>query len=105
MKSMRFGSLLNPKYRTLHTILCLWLLERYTTIRRILEICGKRIPMSLVDVELVMRLSTSGKDVASSHFGDVVADLCPTYNASNKGISVHLLKEKLGEQEASYSIF
>ncbi|XP_023751925.1 uncharacterized protein LOC111900276 [Lactuca sativa] len=100
VKSMGFGSLLDLKCRTLRRSLCLWLLERFNTIRRSLEICGKRIPLSPVDVELVMGLSASGKDVVSSGSDDVVADLRLRYNASNRGISVRFLEEKLGEQEA-----
>lgn len=100
VRSMGFGSLLDLKCRTLRRSLCLWLLERFNTIRRSLEICGKRIPLFPRDVELVMGLSASGKDVVSSGSDDLVADLRLKYNATNKGISVRFLEEKLGEQEA-----
>ncbi|XP_071707095.1 uncharacterized protein [Rutidosis leptorrhynchoides] len=100
VKSIGFGSLLDLKCRTLRRSLCLWLLERFNTIRRSLEICGKRIPLSPRDVELVMGLSASGKDVVNSGPDDLVADLRLKYNASNRGISVRFLEEKLGEQEA-----
>lgn len=100
VKGMGFGSLLDLKCRTLRRSLCLWLLERFNTIRRSLEICGKRIPLSPRDVELVMGLSASGKDVVSSGPDDLVAELRVRYNASNKGISVRFLEEKLAEEDA-----
>lgn len=100
VKSMGFGSLLDLKCRTLRRSLCLWLLERFNTIRRSLEICGKRIPLSARDVELVMGLPSSGKDIVNSGPDDLVADLRLKYNASNRGISVRFLEERLGEPEA-----
>ncbi|KAI3747795.1 hypothetical protein L6452_10451 [Arctium lappa] len=100
VKSMGFGSLLDLKCRTLRRSLCLWLLERFNTIRRSLEICGKRIPLSARDVELVMGLPSSGKDIVNSGPDDLVADLRQKYNASNRGISVRFLEERLGEPEA-----
>ncbi|KAJ9540909.1 hypothetical protein OSB04_027415 [Centaurea solstitialis] len=100
VKSMGFGSLLDLKCRTLRRSLCLWLLERFNTIRRSLEICGKRIPLSPRDVELVMGLPSSGKDIVNSGPDDLVADLRQKYNASNRGISVRFLEERLGEPEA-----
>ena len=56
VKSMGFGSLLGLRCRTLRRSLCLWLLERFNTARRSLEICGERIPLSPRDVEHVMGL-------------------------------------------------
>ncbi|KAL8246944.1 hypothetical protein R6Q59_008160 [Mikania micrantha] len=100
VKTIGFGSLLELKCRTLRRSLCLWLLERFNTIRRSLEICGKRIPLSPRDVELVMGLPASGKDVVNSGPDDLVADLRLKYNASNRGISVKFLEEKLGEPGA-----
>ncbi|KAI3726430.1 hypothetical protein L1987_66227 [Smallanthus sonchifolius] len=100
VKSMGFGSLLDLKCRTLRRSLCLWLLERFNTIRRSLEICGERIPLYPRDVELVMGLPASGKDVVTSGPDDLVAELRQKYNASNRGISVRFLEERLGQPEA-----
>ncbi|XP_076946320.1 uncharacterized protein LOC143617738 [Bidens hawaiensis] len=100
VKDIGFGSLLDLKCRTLRRSLCLWLLERFNTIRRSLEICGKRIPLSPRDVELVMGLPATGRDVVNSGPDDLVADLRLKYNASNRGISVRFLEERLGEPEA-----
>lgn len=100
VKSMGFGSLLDLKCRTLRRSLCLWLLERFNTIRRSLEICGERIPLYPHDVELVMGLPASGKDVVNSGPDDLVAELRQKYNASNRGISVRFLEERLGQPEA-----
>ncbi|KAF5791466.1 putative protein-serine/threonine phosphatase [Helianthus annuus] len=100
VKSMGFGSLLDLKCRTLRRSLCLWLLERFNTIRRSLEICGERIPIYPHDVELVMGLPASGKDVVNSGPDDLVAELRLKYNASNRGISVRFLEERLGQPEA-----
>nr|XP_043632715.1 uncharacterized protein LOC122603924 isoform X2 [Erigeron canadensis] len=100
VKRIGFGSLLDLKCRTLRRSLCLWLLERFNTIRRSLEICGSRIPLSPRDVELVMGLPASGKDVVNSGPDELVADLRRKYNASNRGISVRFLEEKLGEPES-----
>ncbi|XP_041007651.1 uncharacterized protein LOC121252194 isoform X2 [Juglans microcarpa x Juglans regia] len=66
VKSMGFGSLLDLRCRTLRRSLCLWLLERFNTTRRSLEIC----------------------------------DLRCSYNATNRGISVRLLEERLAAPEA-----
>ncbi|KAK8630132.1 hypothetical protein V6N13_078942 [Hibiscus sabdariffa] len=63
VKSMGFGSLLGLRCRTLRRSLCLWLLERFNTARRSLELCGERIPLSPRDVEHVMGLAACGKDV------------------------------------------
>ncbi|KAI3761015.1 hypothetical protein L1987_51420 [Smallanthus sonchifolius] len=100
VKSMGFGSLLDLKCRTLRRSLCLWLLERFNTIRRSLEICGERIPLYPHDVELVMGLPASGKEVVISGPDDLVSELRQKYNASNRGISVRFLEERLGQPEA-----
>ncbi|KAL5745109.1 hypothetical protein ACOSP7_026255 [Xanthoceras sorbifolium] len=100
VKSMGFGSLLGLRCRTLRRSLCLWLLERFNTTQHSLEICGERIPLFPRDVELVMGLSASGKDVVNSGPDDLIADLRRSYNASNHGISVRLLEERLAVPEA-----
>ncbi|PPR88107.1 hypothetical protein GOBAR_AA32577 [Gossypium barbadense] len=100
VKSMGFGSLLGLRCRTLRRSLCLWLLERFNTARRSLEICGERIPLSPRDVEHVMGLAARGKDVVNSGPDDLIADLRYIYNATNRGISVRLLEERLAAPEA-----
>ncbi|PPD70115.1 hypothetical protein GOBAR_DD33009 [Gossypium barbadense] len=100
VKSMGFGSLLGLRCRTLRRSLCLWLLERFNTTRRSLEICGERIPLSPRDVEHVMGLAACGKDVVNSGPDDLIADLRYIYNATNRGISVRLLEERLAAPEA-----
>ncbi|KAL8034411.1 hypothetical protein ABFX02_12G026700 [Erythranthe guttata] len=100
VKSMGFGSILNLKCRTLRRSLCLWLLEKFNTVRRSLEICGERIPLTARDVELVMGLSSSGKDVVNSGPDELIAELRKKYNATNRGISVRLLEERLAVPEA-----
>lgn len=100
VRSMGFGSLLGLRCRTLRRSLCLWLLERFDTARRSLEICGERIPLSPKDVELVMGLAASGKDVVNSGPDDLIVELRNSYNATNHGISVRLLEERLAAPEA-----
>ncbi|KAL3844917.1 hypothetical protein ACJIZ3_002320 [Penstemon smallii] len=100
VKSMGFGSILNLRCRTLRRSLCLWLLEKFNTVRRSLEVCGERIPLTPRDVELVMGLASSGKDVVNSGPDDLIADLRKKYNATNRGISVRLLEERLAVPEA-----
>uniref|UniRef100_A0A5B7BKE3 Uncharacterized protein n=1 Tax=Davidia involucrata TaxID=16924 RepID=A0A5B7BKE3_DAVIN len=100
VKSMGFGSLLGLRCRTLRRSLCLWLLERFNTVRRSLEICGERIPLSPRDVELVMGFAASGKDVVNSGPDDQILELRQSYNATNRGISVRLLEERLAAPEA-----
>ncbi|KAF3445257.1 hypothetical protein FNV43_RR14951 [Rhamnella rubrinervis] len=100
VKSMGFGSLLGLRCRTLRRSLCLWLLERFNTSRRSLEICGEQIPLNPKDVEYVMGLAASGKDVVNSGPHDVISDLRHSYNATNRGISVRLLEQRLAAPEA-----
>ncbi|KAK6128758.1 hypothetical protein DH2020_037513 [Rehmannia glutinosa] len=100
VKSMGFGSILNLRCRTLRRSLCLWLLEKFNTVRRSLEICGERIPLTPRDVELVMGLASSGKDVVNSGPDELIAELRKKYNATNRGISVRLLEERLAVPEA-----
>ncbi|XP_041997673.1 uncharacterized protein LOC121747663 isoform X1 [Salvia splendens] len=100
VKSMGFGSILNLRCRTLRRSLCLWLLEKFNTVRRSLEICGERIPLTPRDVELVMGLASSGKDVVNSGPDELIAELRKKYNATNHGISVRLLEERLAVPEA-----
>ncbi|GER33127.1 E3 ubiquitin-protein ligase, partial [Striga asiatica] len=100
VKSMGFGSILNLRCRTLRRSLCLWLLDKFNTVRRSLEICGERIPLTPRDVELVMGLASSGKDVVNSGPDELIADLRKKYNATNRGISVRLLEERLAAPEA-----
>ncbi|XP_076911526.1 uncharacterized protein LOC143569526 [Bidens hawaiensis] len=100
VKSMGFGSLLDLKCRTLRRSLCLWLLERFNTIRRSLEICGERIPLNPRDVQLVMGLPAAGKEVVNSGPDELVVELRQKYNASNRGISVRFLEETLSQPEA-----
>ncbi|KAJ7970517.1 E3 ubiquitin-protein ligase SINA-like [Quillaja saponaria] len=52
------------------------------------------------DVEFVMRLSASGKDVVNSGPDDIIADLRDSYSATNRGISVPSLEERLAAPEA-----
>ncbi|GJX83192.1 hypothetical protein Tco_0332673 [Tanacetum coccineum] len=47
-----------------------------------------------------MGLPASGKDVVNSGPDDLVAELRQKYNASNRGISVRFLEERLGQPEA-----
>ncbi|KAG6410143.1 hypothetical protein SASPL_128193 [Salvia splendens] len=100
VKSMGFGSILNLRCRTLRRSLCLWLLEKFNTVRRSLEICGERIPLTPRDVELVMGLASNGKDVVNSGPDELIAELRKKYNATNRGISVRLLEERLAVPEA-----
>ncbi|PON58497.1 E3 ubiquitin-protein ligase SIN-like [Trema orientale] len=100
VKSMGFGSLLGLRCRTLRRSLCLWLLERFNTTQCSLEICGNYIPLTPKDVEFVMGLAASGKDVVNSGPDDSIAELRHSYNASNRGISVRLLEERLAVPEA-----
>ncbi|KAI5684348.1 hypothetical protein M9H77_05576 [Catharanthus roseus] len=100
VKSMGFGSILGLRCRTLRRSLCLWLLEKFNTVRRSLEICGERIPLTPQDVELVMGLGASGKDVVNSGPDELIMELRRKYNASNRGISVRLLEERLAVPEA-----
>ncbi|CAA0843104.1 Unknown protein [Striga hermonthica] len=100
VKNMGFGSILNLRCRTLRRSLCLWLLDKFNTVRRSLEICGERIPLTPRDVELVMGLASSGKDVVNSGSDELIADLRKKYNATNRGISVRLLEERLAAPEA-----
>lgn len=100
VKSMGFGSLLGLRCRTLRRSLCLWLLERFNTAGCSLEICGMCIPLSPRDVEIVLGLAASGKDVINSGPDDLIVDLRRSYNATNHGISVRLLEERLTAPEA-----
>ncbi|KAF4356800.1 hypothetical protein F8388_000603 [Cannabis sativa] len=100
VKCMGFGSLLDLRCRTLRRSLCLWLLERFNTTQCSLEICGHSIPLTPKDVEFVMGLAASGKDVINSGPDDLILDLRHSYNATNRGISVRLLEEKLAVSEA-----
>ncbi|XP_034914599.1 uncharacterized protein [Populus alba] len=100
VKSMGFGSLLGLRCRTLRRSLCLWLLERFNTAGCSLEICGVCIPLSPRDVEIVLGLAASGKDVINSGPDDLIVDLRRSYNATNHGISVRLLEERLTAPEA-----
>ncbi|PON77456.1 E3 ubiquitin-protein ligase SIN-like [Parasponia andersonii] len=100
VKSMGFGSLLGLRCRTLRRSLCLWLLERFNATQCSLEICGNYIPLTPKDVEFVMGLAASGKDVVNSGPDDSIADLRHSYNATNRGISVRLLEERLAVPEA-----
>lgn len=68
--------------------------------RRSLEICGERIPLTPQDVELVMGLGASGKDVVNSGPDELITELRQKYDASNRGISVRLLEERLAVPEA-----
>ncbi|XP_010528520.1 PREDICTED: uncharacterized protein LOC104805598 [Tarenaya hassleriana] len=100
VKNMGFGGLLDLRCRTLRRSLCLWLLERFDTRKCCLKICGHCIPLHPKDVEHVMGLASDGKEVINSGPGDVISDLRLSYNATNHGISVHNLEEKLLIPEA-----
>lgn len=100
VKSMGFGSLLGLRCRTLRRSLCLWLLERFDTTSCRLEICNEHIPLTPKDVEIVMGLSASGKEVVNSGPEELISDLRNIYNATNHGISVRLLEERLASVEA-----
>ncbi|KAK7343916.1 hypothetical protein VNO77_13039 [Canavalia gladiata] len=100
VKSMGFGSLLGLRCRTLRRSLCLWLLERFDTANRSLEICNEHMLLTPKDVEIVMGLSASGKEVVNSGPEDLISDLRNSYNATNHGISVRLLEERLATAEA-----
>ena len=47
-----------------------------------------------------MGLASSGKDVVNSGPDDLIADLRHNYNATNRGISVRFLEERLSVPEA-----
>ncbi|KAK7391471.1 hypothetical protein VNO78_19887 [Psophocarpus tetragonolobus] len=100
VKSIGFGSLLGLRCRTLRRSLCLWLLERFDTTNCSLEICNVHVPLTPKDVETVLGLSASGKEVVNSGPEDLISDLRNSYNAKNHGISVRLLEERLATAEA-----
>lgn len=100
VKSMGFGSLLGLRCRTLRRSLCLWLLERFDTTNCSLEICNVDVPLTPNDVEMVLGLSASGKEVVNSGPEDMISDLRNSYNAINHGISVRLLEEQLATAES-----
>ncbi|GMP27444.1 hypothetical protein CsSME_00003439 [Camellia sinensis var. sinensis] len=100
VKGMGFGSLLGLRCRTLRRSLCLWLLERFNTARSSMNICGERIPLSPQDVELVLGLAASGKDVVNSGPDELIAELRLSYTDSNRGISLRLLEDRLAAPEA-----
>ncbi|KAI8541919.1 hypothetical protein RHMOL_Rhmol08G0097900 [Rhododendron molle] len=100
VRSMGFGGLLGLRCRTLRRSLCLWLLERFNTARSSMNICGVRIPLSPQDVELVLGLAADGKDVVNSGPDDLIAELRQSYNATNHGISLRLLEDRLSAPEA-----
>ncbi|CAH9094657.1 unnamed protein product [Cuscuta epithymum] len=95
VKSMGFGSILGLRCRTLRRSLCLWLLERFNAVRCSLEICGEKVPLTPRDVELVMGLAASGEDVVNSGPDESILELRKKYEATNRGISVRLLEERL----------
>ncbi|XP_020203981.1 protein MAIN-LIKE 1 isoform X2 [Cajanus cajan] len=100
VKSMGFGNLLGLRCRTLRRSLCLWLLDRFDTTNCSLEICNVRMPLTPKDVESVLGLAASGKEVVNSGPEDLISDLRNSYNAINHGISVRLLEERLATAEA-----
>lgn len=100
VRSMGFGSLLGLRCRTLRRSLCLWLLERFNTAQSSMNICGVRIPLSPQDVELVLGLAANGKDVVNSGPDDLIVELRQSYNATNHGISLRLLEDRLAAPEA-----
>jgi hypothetical protein len=51
-------------------------------------------------LEIVLGLAASGKDVINSGPDDLIVDLRRSYNATNHGISVRLLEERLTAPEA-----
>jgi len=100
VKSMGFGSLLGLRCRTLRRSLCLWLLERFDATNCSLEISSAHLPLTPKDVETVLGLSASGKEVVNSGPEDLISDLRSSYNAINHGISVRLLEDRLATAEA-----
>ncbi|XP_027363139.1 uncharacterized protein LOC113870841 isoform X2 [Abrus precatorius] len=100
VKCMGFGSLLGLRCQTLRRSLCLWLLERFDTTNCSLEICNEHMMLTPKDVEIVMGLSANGKEVVNSGPEDLILDLRNSYNATNHGISVRLLEERLATAEA-----
>ncbi|VFR00939.1 unnamed protein product [Cuscuta campestris] len=92
---MGFGSILGLRCRTLRRSLCLWLLERFNAVRCSLEICGERVPLTPRDVELVMGLAASGEDVVNSGPDESILELRKKYGATNCGISVRVLEERI----------
>ncbi|GFS36895.1 hypothetical protein Acr_00g0048580 [Actinidia rufa] len=52
------------------------------------------------DVELVLGLAASGKDVVNSGPDDLISELRRSYNATNRGISLRLLEDRLAAPEA-----
>ncbi|GJW26720.1 hypothetical protein Tco_0040531 [Tanacetum coccineum] len=97
---MGYGSLLDLECRTLMCSLCLWLLERFNTIRHSLELYGGLILLYPHDVELMMGLPARGKDVVNSGSDDLVAELHKKYtsNIYMNVVNGHLLKIGIGEQ-------
>jgi len=58
------------------------------------------VPLTPNDVEMVLGLSASGKEVVNSGPEDMISDLRNSYNAINHGISVRLLEEQLATAES-----
>ncbi|XP_010278748.1 PREDICTED: uncharacterized protein LOC104612845 isoform X3 [Nelumbo nucifera] len=109
VENVGFGSLLGIRCETLRRGLCQWLLERFDPARCCLHIDGKRIYITVRDVELVMGLPSSGHKVVTSGPDGAIAEMRRYYSAApddggnssiSTGISLGLLEKQLETQEA-----
>ncbi|KAH7850887.1 hypothetical protein Vadar_004208 [Vaccinium darrowii] len=66
------------------------------------NIYGVRVPLSPQDVEHVLGLAASGKAVENSEPDDLIAELRRSYNATNHGISLCLLEDRLAAPKVGY---
>ena len=64
IQELGFGSLLDLKLINLDRDLCKWLIDHFDQNSWALDICGKRIPISIEDVEYILGIKPNGVDIS-----------------------------------------
>ncbi|OMO88198.1 Peptidase C48, SUMO/Sentrin/Ubl1 [Corchorus olitorius] len=98
IKEVGLGGLLSLKMKKMYREFCLNLLHHFNVSERCFEMQGKKISMSVEDVEWVMGLSSKGNSLDTSGSVDEVEKIREKYNLP-KQIKIQWLEEEIQKME------
>ena len=77
---------------------CKWLVDHFDHNSCALDICGRRLPISIEDVEFILGIKSSGVDVSIVANAEEINHICQQHGLNVIGdIPINLLEGKLKE--------
>ena len=100
IQELGFGSLLDLKLINLDRDLCKQLIDHFDQNSCALDICGKRLLISIEDVENILGIKSNGVDISIVGSAEEINHMCQQYGLNVEGdIPIKLLEDELNKME------